>query len=138
MYALYPKMVHLQEMMWYLTDGIRPATRPIHHLLEDKLAELDAMTHSSPEELAALDLDQVRATVATASCPNRRTGSNAGLRDKQTSASPRLDREKSCRTGLLRRKCPRPVFTRDELIEQPVAWRQLPRCRSAGLSIGRS
>jgi len=63
MYALYPKMVHLQEMMWYLTDGIRPTTRKIHPLLEDKLSELDALTRSSPDELAALDLDQVRATV---------------------------------------------------------------------------
>lgn len=63
MYALYPKMVHLQEMMWYLTDGIRPVTRKIHPLLEDKLSELDALTRSSPDELAALDLNQVRATL---------------------------------------------------------------------------
>lgn len=63
MYALYPKMVHLQEMMWYLTDGIRPTTRSIHDALKVKLRELDAMTHLPPDKLAALDIDQLRATL---------------------------------------------------------------------------
>lgn len=63
MYTLYPKMVHLQEMMWYLTDGIRPETRSIHGALKTKLQELDAKTALPPAELAALDVDRLRATI---------------------------------------------------------------------------
>lgn len=61
MFAAFPVMRQLHELMWYLTDALgRPRTRPLHHDLRRALDDVERLSLGSAEELAALDVAEVR------------------------------------------------------------------------------
>lgn len=62
-YAAFPKMVHLFEMMWYVTDGKRDVTRDMHNQLDEMLAALTRYAALPADQFARLDLMSIRQTV---------------------------------------------------------------------------
>ncbi len=64
MFAVFPVMRQLHELLWYLTEALtlEPA-RALHGELNAALDELRRLTHGSAEELTGLDLGPRRAEV---------------------------------------------------------------------------
>jgi hypothetical protein len=57
MFAVFPVMRQLHELLWYLTDALtRPAARPLSGALRDALSRTDRLTRGTAEELIALDV----------------------------------------------------------------------------------
>jgi hypothetical protein len=62
MFAAFPVMRGLHELLWYLTDALeRSDTAPLHQALRERLDEVTALTELGAEELTALDLNAQRA-----------------------------------------------------------------------------
>ncbi|KRC66749.1 hypothetical protein ASE12_19425 [Aeromicrobium sp. Root236] len=65
MFAVLPVMRQLHEMLWYLTEALTlPAAARLRPELESAYAATEALTRTSADELAALDLATHRSTVA--------------------------------------------------------------------------
>jgi uncharacterized protein YjbI with pentapeptide repeats len=62
-YAAFPKMVHLFEMFWYVTDGKRDVTRDILNQLDETLAALTRCAALPADQFARLDMMSIRQTV---------------------------------------------------------------------------
>ena len=58
MFAVFPVMRQLHELLWYLTEALtmRPA-RPVHREISLALDETERLTHGRPESLGELDVD---------------------------------------------------------------------------------
>ncbi|MGK5501227.1 pentapeptide repeat-containing protein [Streptomyces sp. URMC 125] len=64
MFAAFPVVHRLHELMWYLSEALElPAARPIHRELRRSLEDVDRLTRGSAEELAAVDVAAVRGAV---------------------------------------------------------------------------
>lgn len=64
MYAVFPVMLRLHELLWYVTDALaRPATAPVHAELGTARDRLTALTQGTTAELLDLDTDALRADV---------------------------------------------------------------------------
>ncbi len=65
MFAVFPVVRVLHELLWYLTEarGL-PAATPLSDALDAALAETDRLAAGTPEELAALDVEDHRRSVA--------------------------------------------------------------------------
>ncbi|MFJ6656609.1 pentapeptide repeat-containing protein [Streptomyces sp. NPDC091377] len=64
MFAVFPVVRHLHELLRYLTEALTlPAARAIHPDLRDALHRTEALTHGTPEELTTLDLPAHRQEV---------------------------------------------------------------------------
>ena len=64
MFAVFPIMRGLHEMLWYLTDALAlPPARPLHVELGRALEEVERLTQYDPQALLALRLDTVRERV---------------------------------------------------------------------------
>ncbi len=61
MFAVFPVMRDLHELLWYLAEALdlEPA-RPIHAALARTYDDVDALTHLAPDALAGVDVDAVR------------------------------------------------------------------------------
>jgi hypothetical protein len=65
MFAVFPVMRQLHELLWYLTEArTLPAARPLHGELRDMLRRTDRLTRSGARELAGLDVAAHRGAVA--------------------------------------------------------------------------
>jgi uncharacterized protein YjbI with pentapeptide repeats len=65
MFAVFPVVRVLHELLWYLTEArTLPAAAPLSDGLDAALAETDRLTAGTPEELAALDVEAHRRSVA--------------------------------------------------------------------------
>jgi uncharacterized protein YjbI with pentapeptide repeats len=63
-FAVFPIMRQLQELLWYLSEALEwPAARPIHDELAHALHETQRLTVSDPGRLAALDVEAHRGKV---------------------------------------------------------------------------
>ena len=64
MFAVFPVMRQLHELLWYLTEalGLDPA-KELHERIRRAVAETEHLTHGSPGDLAALDVAAHRADV---------------------------------------------------------------------------
>ncbi|KUJ66106.1 hypothetical protein ACZ90_40345 [Streptomyces albus subsp. albus] len=61
MFAAFPVMRQLHELLWYVTESLaRPEARPLHADLRRARTELDRLTRGTPEELAELDVAAIR------------------------------------------------------------------------------
>lgn len=61
MFAVFPLVRQLQEMLWYLSDAAgRPETEPIRDELERAYRETAALTEAPAHDIRALDLDTHR------------------------------------------------------------------------------
>ncbi|GAA2223609.1 pentapeptide repeat-containing protein [Streptomyces amakusaensis] len=66
MFAVFPVVRQLQELLWYLTEALTLApARSLHAELRPLLAETGALTLLGPQELAALDVAAHRQRVNT-------------------------------------------------------------------------
>ena len=64
MFAVFPVVRQLHELMWYLADALgRPRARPLHRELRRALEDVDRLTRGSAGELAELDVAAVRRDV---------------------------------------------------------------------------
>jgi hypothetical protein len=64
MFAVFPIMRRLHELLWYLTEALRmPPARPSHHKLRHALIRAERLTRSSPDALADIDMATLRASV---------------------------------------------------------------------------
>ncbi|WAP59968.1 pentapeptide repeat-containing protein [Streptomyces sp. S465] len=64
MFAVFPVVRHLHELLWYLTEALTlPAARPVHGALRQALHETERLTLGSAAELRELDLAAHRAQV---------------------------------------------------------------------------
>ena len=64
MFAVFPIMRRLHELLWYLTEALRmPPARPSHHELRHALIRVELLTRSSPGALADIDMAALRASV---------------------------------------------------------------------------
>lgn len=64
MFAVFPVMRQLHELLWYLTEAAAlPAAEPIRAQLRKALQDTEKLTAGTPDELAALDVAVVRAQV---------------------------------------------------------------------------
>jgi uncharacterized protein YjbI with pentapeptide repeats len=64
MFAIFPIMRQLHELLWYLTEALRmPPVRPIHQELRHALIRVDRLTRSSPAALVDIDMAALRASV---------------------------------------------------------------------------
>jgi uncharacterized protein YjbI with pentapeptide repeats len=65
MFAVFPVVRVLHELLWYLTQarGL-PAAAPLSDALDGALAETDRLAAGTPDELAALDVEPHRRSVA--------------------------------------------------------------------------
>jgi uncharacterized protein YjbI with pentapeptide repeats len=64
MFAIFPIMRQLHELLWYLTEALRmPPARPIHNELRHALIRVDRLTRSSPDALMHTDMAALRASV---------------------------------------------------------------------------
>jgi uncharacterized protein YjbI with pentapeptide repeats len=64
MFAIFPIMRQLHELLWYLTEALRmPPARPIHNELRHALIRVDRLTRSSPDALMDTDMAALRAGV---------------------------------------------------------------------------
>ncbi|WP_276111342.1 pentapeptide repeat-containing protein [Streptomyces tropicalis] len=61
MFAVFPVMRQLHELMWYLTEalGLAPA-RPVHADLRRTLAHVDGLTRGTADSIAKLDANALR------------------------------------------------------------------------------
>jgi uncharacterized protein YjbI with pentapeptide repeats len=65
MFAVFPVVRVLHELLWYLTEArALPAAAPLSDALDVALAETDRLAAGTPEELAALDVEAHRRSVA--------------------------------------------------------------------------
>ncbi|GGL08374.1 hypothetical protein Sme01_68200 [Sphaerisporangium melleum] len=61
MFAVFPVMRQLHELLWYLTEALaRPAAGPLHGELRRALAEVEQVTRREAAELARTDVEQWR------------------------------------------------------------------------------
>jgi uncharacterized protein YjbI with pentapeptide repeats len=61
MFAVFPVMRQLHELLWYLTEALAlPAAGPVHRDLRRALDTTDRLTRGSAETLAALDVAAIR------------------------------------------------------------------------------
>ncbi|MFS8197779.1 pentapeptide repeat-containing protein [Streptomyces sp. CWNU-52B] len=61
MFDVFPVVRQLQELLWYLTEALHlPAARSVRPEVRRVLDRTEALTHGTPEELAALDVAAVR------------------------------------------------------------------------------
>lgn len=66
MFAVFPVMRHLHELLWYLTSArALPATREIHPDLDRSIEQTRALTDTDPATVLALDVDAHRQQVNT-------------------------------------------------------------------------
>jgi uncharacterized protein YjbI with pentapeptide repeats len=64
MFAVFPIMRQLHELLWYLTEALRmPPARPIHQELSHALTRVDRLTFSSSDALPDIDMAALRARV---------------------------------------------------------------------------
>jgi uncharacterized protein YjbI with pentapeptide repeats len=64
MFAIFPIMRQLHELLWYLTEALRmPPARPIYQELRHALIRVDRLTRSSPAALVDIDMAALRASV---------------------------------------------------------------------------
>jgi uncharacterized protein YjbI with pentapeptide repeats len=64
MFAIFPIMRQLHELLWYLTEALQmPPARPIHQELRRVLLRVERLTGSSPVALADIDMAALRASV---------------------------------------------------------------------------
>ncbi|GER91357.1 hypothetical protein KDW_55190 [Dictyobacter vulcani] len=64
MFAIFPIMRDLHELLWYLTEALALlATHSIHDKLKLALQETEHLTHQSPDVLLALDVAAHRQTI---------------------------------------------------------------------------
>ncbi|MBA6440364.1 pentapeptide repeat-containing protein [Streptomyces sp. GMR22] len=57
MFAVFPVMRHLHELLWYLTEALAlPPARPVHGALREALRETERLTLGSASELRELDV----------------------------------------------------------------------------------
>ena len=64
MFAVFPTMRHLHELLWYLTQARDlPAAAPLHDRLDGPAAETRRLTDLPAEELARVDVDAHRTSV---------------------------------------------------------------------------
>lgn len=65
MFAVFPVVRVLHELLWYLAEArALPVAAPLSEALDAALAETDRLAAGSPEELAALDVEAHRRSVA--------------------------------------------------------------------------
>jgi uncharacterized protein YjbI with pentapeptide repeats len=65
MFAVFPVMRQLHELLWYLTEAAAlPAAAPIRTELRRALDDTARLTEGGPDELAAVDVPAVRAQVS--------------------------------------------------------------------------
>lgn len=65
MFAVFPVVRVLHELMWYLTEArALPSAAPLSDALDEALAETDRLAAGTPEELAALDVEAHRRSIA--------------------------------------------------------------------------
>ena len=65
MFAVFPVVRVLHELLWYLSEAATlPAARPVHAELEAALTRVERLAQGTPEELAGLDVGPVRDDVA--------------------------------------------------------------------------
>jgi uncharacterized protein YjbI with pentapeptide repeats len=61
MYAVFPVMRQLQELLWYITEALEMApARPIHKDLRRALGNIDRCTRGNAESLTELDMTALR------------------------------------------------------------------------------
>ncbi|WP_227793540.1 pentapeptide repeat-containing protein [Paenibacillus guangzhouensis] len=66
MFELFPKMWHLHELLWYLSEALmQPAANSIHEQLHEMLAETERLTLLSRSELINVDVALHRMHVNT-------------------------------------------------------------------------
>lgn len=64
MFAVFPVVKNLHELLWYLTDALTHAAAAAEHAaLRDELARTEALTRGTPDALLALDVDAERQRV---------------------------------------------------------------------------
>jgi uncharacterized protein YjbI with pentapeptide repeats len=64
MFAVFPVVRQLHELLWYLTEAVAlPAAAPIRTQLRRALDDTERLTGQGPDELAAVDVPAVRAQV---------------------------------------------------------------------------
>ncbi|EFL28619.1 putative pentapeptide repeats protein [Streptomyces himastatinicus ATCC 53653] len=57
MFAVFPVMRQLHELLWYLTEALTlPAARPVHDELREALRTTERLTRGGADELLALDV----------------------------------------------------------------------------------
>jgi uncharacterized protein YjbI with pentapeptide repeats len=65
MFTVFPVVRVLHELLWYLTEArALPAAAPLSDVLDTALAETERFAAGTPEELAALDVEAHRRSVA--------------------------------------------------------------------------
>jgi uncharacterized protein YjbI with pentapeptide repeats len=66
MFAVFPVVRQLHELLWYVTEALaRPAARPLEVGLREALDETERLTRLPPQDLQRLDVAGHRATVKT-------------------------------------------------------------------------
>ncbi|HJP80198.1 MAG TPA: pentapeptide repeat-containing protein [Pseudonocardiaceae bacterium] len=66
MFAVFPIMRHLHELLWYLTAArALPAAAPVHTELDHAIADTRALTNDDPAAVLELDVDAHRQRVNT-------------------------------------------------------------------------
>ena len=66
MFAVFPVMRQLHELLWYLAEALTlPPARTLHGALRRAMDAIDALTHASAETLAATDVPTLRRDVDT-------------------------------------------------------------------------
>lgn len=66
MFAVFPVVRQLYEMLWYLTEALsRPAAAALHEELAAVRSETERLAHQSPEEVLAIDVAAHRAIVGS-------------------------------------------------------------------------
>jgi uncharacterized protein YjbI with pentapeptide repeats len=64
MFAVFPVMRQLQELLHHITEALALApARPVHKELREALARVDALSRGSAESVAALDVNALRGEV---------------------------------------------------------------------------
>ena len=64
MFAVFPVMRQLHELLWYLNEALGiPAAGPVHGVLRRALDRVERLTEGSPEALAAVDVAGLRKDV---------------------------------------------------------------------------
>ncbi|MFR9799551.1 pentapeptide repeat-containing protein [Streptomyces sp. MS06] len=64
MFAVFPVMRQLHELLWYVTEALALApARPVHPELRRARHRIDALTHGSSDSLRALDVNALRGEV---------------------------------------------------------------------------
>jgi uncharacterized protein YjbI with pentapeptide repeats len=66
MFAVFPVMRQLHELLWYVTEALDLApARPVHKELRRALAHIDGLTRGSAESITGLDVNALRGEVNT-------------------------------------------------------------------------